>query len=258
MFLTPAGKSTLICMLLLYELSMCIYAETSLQKSILNKNYSYLCLIITITLLTILSLFSIIKNPSKVQENTKSDINNFYCKTCQRYIPLRSSHCDNCGYCIRRRDHHCTYLGICIGQDNNFSFLCFNVFMLICQCVFAKNTFFVAVKDVDFYDFLRFNFQCGLICCISVYICFISFDQIIKLFMNVFLNQTYWETRRKDKISYLKTWPYPISPFSRGLCNNIQEFATMKGKDLNYEIPHNIEEYEHSNSRILNMITKFQ
>lgn len=187
-------------------------------------------------------------SPSYAKNEVKSDDleepnhnnNQFFCRYCQIYVPLRASHCLICKKCIIRKDHHCPWTNNCIGRDNHLYFFIFTLFALILDIV----PFFDALYHLIF-NYLKIVKSKGFILIILCYIilmfatsfaaCFIS-NLVYQNFLSIIKNSTLWERKKRDRITYLRDIPSDQSPFDKGIVKNIIEFCTMRQKKMKWEL----------------------
>lgn len=170
--------------------------------------------------------------------------NLFFCSICQHYIPIRAGHCKKCNKCVLRKDHHCPFLNTCIGMNNHFYFLLYLFFESI-FCIMSIQNYIPGMKDgLPFVKWLYTSLPCTTFLAFSI----VMLLQPILLFpfhaYLMFSNRTTWEVLKSRSISYLNKWVYPMSPFSRGLIGNMNEFISMRWTHPVYSIPETDEDME--------------
>ena len=58
----------------------------------------------------------------------------YFCKTCKIYRPVRASHCGACNNCVLVMDHHCPFVNNCVGK-RNYRFFCSFIISLIIHII---------------------------------------------------------------------------------------------------------------------------
>ncbi|XP_058090731.1 protein S-acyltransferase 10-like isoform X2 [Magnolia sinica] len=127
-----------------------------------------------------------------------SSSRNWTCTYCNVAQPPRSKHCHDCDKCVLQFDHHCVWLGTCIGQGNHCRFWWY-IFEETILCIWT---------GIFYITFLKANItrQCYL----------------------VLTNQTTYELVRRRRISYLRSIPERVYPFSKGMCRNLYNFCCAR------------------------------
>ena len=227
----------------LYSLIILVTVDSYLKQNIQNSHYFSLILFILNLIYSQYQIFYMQKNRGFISnDNNNASTDNFYCDKCKIFIPLRASHCSFCKHCIQRRDHHCTILGICIGRMNHKSYMKFVFSELSLLLQILLYSFHPALIDYPLNIWLMTSFQCFLLIGISSFFIIQLLRIIVKQSKNIMRNETVWEKERRDRITYLRDWPYEKSPFSKGYKNNIKEFIQMDKIDPQYFIPQTYEE----------------
>ena len=181
----------------------------------------------------------------------------FFCTKCNHYCPIRAIHCDQCHKCVYRKDHHCPFLDTCVGMGNHLFFIIFLTILFVYD-VLTIYIFSSSLMDrIDIIEWVLFSLPCD----VSFFGSMISIIQPtflvpIHLYL-AFFNVTTWEYIKNRSASYLSSWTRTLSPFSKGIKNNIKEFITMHKTHPIYHVPstpEEIEEWEKENESIINSI----
>ncbi|KAK9129322.1 hypothetical protein Sjap_009809 [Stephania japonica] len=152
-----------------------------------------------------------------------SNIRSLTCSYCNIVQPPRTKHCYDCEKCVLQFDHHCVWLGTCIGQKNHCRFWWF-IFEETILCIWT---------GVFYISYLRSNFTRGwwkdaiIIFFLAILSICLVFLLLLLLFHSylILTNQTTYELVRRRRISYLRSVPERVYPFSKGICRNVYNFC---------------------------------
>lgn len=167
------------------------------------------------------------------------------CPYCHLWQPLRTKHCHDCDKCVLRFDHHCVWLGTCVGQSNHrkfWWFICFETALVMWTVVWYIGAFgrTVGLPSSSLPE------EAIVLLVILVLItgeCFLVTLFLFHSFLAM-TNQTTYELTRRRRITYLRTLPDKVHPFSQGVNPNLHSFCCTPGSEYPIYVLPSTEELE--------------
>lgn len=161
----------------------------------------------------------------EMEDDRRYPNNLMFCRRCDFSVPIRSHHCRECNRCVSTFDHHCPVIGTCIGERNQcrfwwFLFLHFLALWWLMDIVRSDPTDSKTLRDIrDLIYWLN-----------GILWSYISLILGTQTWFAVSATTTYECSKSRYKIPYLRDFDDFDLPFTRGLCNNLNNFCCQRDK----------------------------
>lgn len=209
--------------------------DTCVSHSFFGDNPLFYYIAMTIIFTTIVCYSGILCNPGYVPLNKEYDTQ-YFCRSCQRRVPVRAFHCEKCHQCTIRQLYHSEWADTCIGFCNYMFYFLFIlsefVNLLFIIIVSAISLLQKAQTDQSFISWILHHI--GLIILIPP--CFYYLLQVIILLLQhcyiIITSGNVLETKKFFGLTYLHIQPKSHNPFySFDLEKNLSEsFAPVEIK----------------------------
>ncbi|CAI5459881.1 unnamed protein product [Closterium sp. Yama58-4] len=150
-----------------------------------------------------------------------------WCPYCRVQQPVRAKHCYDCGRCVLRFDHHCFWVSTCIGLRNHARFWVYLVLecCLTCWSLLICLSAFTAPVSPNHW----LEHQLSALAFTALLLPLAVFLAILVCFHThlILTAQTTYEATRKHRISYLRSVPGDVHPFSQGACRNVLHLCCL-------------------------------
>lgn len=225
-----------------FFLFVMICQDTYVSQSFFNDDPIFYYISLALIFSTLVCYSGVLSDPGFLPPNEQID-SPYFCRSCQRRVPIRFFHCNKCHQCVRRQLYHSDLADVCIGFSNYMFYFLFLVAEFL-TLLFLLIISFISLAQNDELQLQRTNWLLHhilLIILIPVWL-FYLIQVSILLLEHCFIivtNGNVLETRKFFGLTYLYIQPKDRNPFfSFDFEENLTEvFFPIKPKD--YKIDDN-------------------